>query len=255
VSDDPAAQIRKALADIERHYDDTLDPARRASGSHVLTSIVDAPLPISADILDKRAHCRARMTYWCIVVIRDRDLHTERLSGFDVPAMADLLRRHSDWLGEQDGLIDRLGRVQHPASELEQCASDLRGIAAPYRRDWHPLGTCPLEVDSEDGPVICGGQVRAYPDKDPFCDTCGTVAVTSWWEKVMFDDPELTRLLTAAELVLFVHNQFGKVVTEVCIRQWIKRGIITRAGSDDKGRTLFDKGAVAYAIERRKILA
>ena len=71
----------------------------------------------------------------------------------------------------------------------------------------------------------------------------------------MFKDPELTRLLTAADLVTFIHAQFGRVVTQVAIRQWVARGVITKASTDDKGRTLYDRGAVAYSLERRKILA
>lgn len=242
-----AGQIRKALTTITKHWNDTLEPVRRAPGSHVKTSKTP-PLPISADILDKRAMCRSRMAGWCLVVIDDRDLHTERLSGLDIFAMSDLLTRHADWLGSHEAAADVV-------DELEASARDIRGIAVPHRKDWQSLGACPLEVDTEDGPVICGGQVRAYPDADPKCQSCGIEGVTSWWEKVMFKDPELTRLLTAADLVTFIHAQFGRVVTQVAIRQWVARGVITKASTDDKGRTLYDRGAVAYSLERRKILA
>lgn len=263
MSEDPARQIRKALLAITRHWDDTLEPVRRAPGSHVQTS-KNAPLPISAHVLDMRAHTRARMSYWCIVVIRDRDLHTERLSGFDVPAMADLLHRHSEWLGEQDGLIDRFGQIQQPVSELEKCAKDLRGIAAPHRREWMSLGICPLTVeavvvvDGEDTleQVGCTGTIRAYPEADPYCDACGVVAVVSWWEKMQFPEMDiLARLVTAPELVAFVHKQFGQRIQEPTIRKWVERGWITIAAHDDKGRILYDKAAVAYAVTRRKAVA
>ena len=71
----------------------------------------------------------------------------------------------------------------------------------------------------------------------------------------MFADPELRKLLTADELVMFIHKQFGRPVTKVAIRQWVARGIITKADTNDKGQTLYDRGAVAYSLERRKILA
>lgn len=247
MSDDPYPRILKALKTIIENYDATLEPVRRAPGSRVDTSH-EAPLPISADVLDKRAMCRSRMAGWCLVVIEDRDLHTEHLSGLDVFGMADLLKRHADWLGGHEAAAEVV-------DELEASARDLRGIAVPYRKDWQSLGACPLEVDSTDGPVLCGGQVRAYPDKDPKCQSCDVEAVTTWWEQRMFTDPELRKLLTADELVMFIHKQFGRPVTKVAIRQWVARKIIAKADTDDKGRTLYDKGAVAYALERRKILA
>jgi len=247
MSCDPYRRILKALKTILDHYDATLEPVRRAPGSRVDTSH-EAPLPISADVLDKRAQCRMRLASNCLMVITERDLHTEGLSGHDVPAMCDLLRRHADWLSTHES-------ADVVVWDLEASAKDLRGIAAPYRKDWQNLGACPLEVDSENGLVVCGGQVRAYPDKDPKCQSCGEEAVTTWWEERMFADPELRKLLTADELVTFIHKQFGRPVTKVAIRQWVARGIITKADTNDKGQTLYDRGAVAYSLERRKILA
>jgi len=66
----------------------------------------------------------------------------------------------------------------------------------------------------------------------------------------MFADPELSRLVTAPELVVFVHQQFGRRIQEATIRKWVSRGLIATAGQDNKGRTLYDKGAVAYAVAR-----
>jgi len=256
MNDNPARQIRKALLKITEHYDDTLDPARRAPGSHVKTS-KDAPLPISADILDKRMQCRTRLAKWCWVVIRDRDLHTENLSVWDVPGMCDLLQRHSDWLSEtEDGPL--------ALWELEASARDLRGIAVPHRRDWMSLGICPLtvevvvEVDGKDTLEVvgCAGTIRAYPEADPYCDSCGVTAVVSWWEKMQFPEMDyMARLVTAPELVEFVHQQFGQRIQEPTIRKWVERGWISVAAHDDKGRILYDKAAVAYAVTRRKVVA
>ena len=249
MSDDPARQIRKALTTITDHYDATLEPVRRAPGSHVKTSRTTPPLPISADILDKRLQCRTRLTKWSWVVVRDRDLHTENLSIWDVPAMCDLLIRHADWLSEtEDGPI--------AVWELEASARDLRGIAAPPRRDWMSLGICPLIIEAEGEPMGCTGTIRAYPEADPYCDSCGTVAVVSWWERMQFPEmDELARLATAPELVAFVHKQFGQRIQEPTIRKWVERGWISVAAHDDKGRILYDKAAVAYAVTRRKVVA
>jgi hypothetical protein len=183
------------------------------------------------------------------MVITERDLHTEHLSGFDVVAMADLLMRHSEWLGEHEAAAIVVW-------ELEASARDLRGIAAPPRRDWMSLGICPLIIEGEGEPVGCTGTIRAYPEADPYCDSCGTVAVVSWWEKMQFPElDELARLVTAPELVAFVHRQFGQRIQEPTIRKWVERGWITIAAHDDKGRILYDKAAVAYAVTRRKVVA
>ena len=256
MTDDPARQIRKALMTITRHWDDTLEPVRRAPGSHVQTS-KEAPLPISAHVLDVRAQCRSRMASDCLMVITERDLHTEHLSGFDIVAMADLLMRHSDWLGQHEAAAIVVW-------ELEASADDLKGIAAPHRKDWMSLGICPLTVeaavvvDGEDTLEVvgCTGTIRAYPEADPYCDVCGIVAVVSWWEKMQFPEMDvMARLVTAPELVEFVHQQFGQRIQEPTIRKWVERGWITIASHDDKGRILYDKAAVAYAVTRRKVVA
>jgi hypothetical protein len=171
------------------------------------------------------------------------------LSGFDVFAMADLLERHSEWLGEHEAADDM-------ASELEASAHDIAGIAAPRHREWMSLGICPLIIEAEGEPVGCTGTIRAYPEADPYCDSCGTVAVVSWWERMQFPEmDELARLVTAPELVAFVHKQFGQRIQEPTIRKWVQRGWITVAAHDDKGRILYDKAAVAYAVTRRKVVA
>lgn len=240
-------QILRALADIGKHYDDTLEPVRRAPGSHVKAS-KEPPLPISAHVLDVRAMTCSRLAGWSLMVIDERDLHTEHLSGTDVRAMCDLLRRHADWLSEHEAAADVV-------AELEGSARDLTGIAAPHRKDWMSLGICPLFVERDGEPVGCTGTIRAYPDCDPYCDGCGTKAVVTWWERMQFPDAELSRLLTAPELVLFVHKQFGRVIVEATIRQWVRQNVIAKAGTDDKGRSLYDKASVAYALERRRVLA
>jgi hypothetical protein len=239
-----AKRIRKALLAITKHYDSCLTPVRRAPGSHA-SAAAFASLPISATILDDRAQCRTRLAYWCDQVIRARDLHTEHLSFHDVAAMCDLLQRHSDWLGETVGAAIAMW-------ELEDSAGDLRSIAVSHRRDWMPLGPCPLVNESEDGePEPCTGTVRAYPTCDPYCDVCETSAVVTWWEHQMFGDTQPTNLVTAPALVLAIHREFGQVIKEATIRQWVTRGVIETKGKDSAGRSLYDRVDVAYALARR----
>ena len=241
---DHAGQIRKALTTITTHWDDTLEPVRRAPGSHVKAS-KEPPLPISAHVLDVRAMCCSRLASWSLLVIEERDLHTERLSGLDVMAMADLLTRHADWLGSHEA-----GPLA--VEELGTSAQELTNIAAPAGKDWMSLGTCPLVTEVEGEPTGCTGTIRAYPEVDPYCDGCGTEAVVAWWERMQFPElGELSRLVTAPELVAFIHKQFGRRVQPVTIRQWLNKGIIESPSKDEQGRNLYDKGEVAKALTPR----
>ena len=236
------ARIRIALLKILNHYEATLQPVRRGTGSHVKASH-EAPMPVSAHILDTRAMTRSRLASWCLLVIDERDLHTEGLSGLDVPAMCDLLMRHSDWLGDHEA-----GDVA--LDEIQTSARELAAIAAPRHKEWMSLGICPLVIEKDGDMRPCAGTIRAYPTCDPYCDSCGTVAVVSWWERAIFADPELTRLVTAPELVIIIHREFGKVIKVPTIRKWVERGILQPSGTDLEGRTLFDRGCAAYALAR-----
>jgi hypothetical protein len=246
-SPDPAKQLRKALMSIREHYPHTLESHRSISGAHVKTSTTPS-LPIAASTLDTRATARRRLAFWAWATIAGRDLHTEHLYANDVGAMCDLLIRHSEWLGQHD-------EAPIAVFELQASASELRNLAAPHRRDWMSLGTCPLvtevDVDGVMTPMPCTGTIRAYPDADPYCDVCLTSAVVDWWEHKQFPSIEHTTLLTGPQLVVFIHHEFGRVVAPSTVRKWVERGLISTSGIDDAGRTLYDKAIVAYTLTRR----
>jgi hypothetical protein len=67
----------------------------------------------------------------------------------------------------------------------------------------------------------------------------------------MFPDSETSRLVTADEIVTLLHREFGQVVKPGTVRVWLNRGVIEHSGIDDKGRRLYDKGAVVYAYAKR----
>jgi len=242
MSEDPATQIRRALGSILMCWDDTMKPARRGEGSHVKTS-KEPPMPISAHVLDVRAMCRARLGGWVRVILEEQDLKTVFYSS-DVPALVDFLDTHADWLGDFEAGPDA-------AYEIDLSAQELRAIVTPHVKEWMKIGTCPLKYADEDGEqVVCGGQVRAYPDRDPKCQKCGIDGVVDWWERVMF--PELGimhKFVTAPELIVFLHRQIGRRVAAVTIRQWVTKGIIETAGKDPSGRNLYDKREVIKAFD------
>jgi hypothetical protein len=243
MSDDPAAQIRKALITITGAWDETLEPVRRATGGHA-TAAAFPSLPISADVLDKRAMTCSRLAGWCLVVITDRDLHTESLSGLDVIAMADLLTRHADWLGTHEAAADVV-------SELEASAHDLRAIAVPVHKDWQAIGDCPILI----GDDPCGAKVRAYADRGQIkCLKCGTEDTLGWWMSQIV--PEGSDVAHADAVIACVTSRTFRPISHEQLRQWASRRFILRHGKDTKGRTLYSSLAVlAYAQDGQKEVA
>lgn len=198
---------------------------------------------------------------WTRVVMDDRPVTKALPDGRSAPSMCVFLERHAQWMSGHDAAPDM-------ADEVQALAREIKAVTQPQRREWINLGTCPLEIEAEtdDGlaMVTCGGQVRAWPraeDRDgevmARCRRCGIEAVPSWWEARMFDDPELRVLLTAEEVVGFVHRAYGKVIKAATVRQWDKRGTIEPAGHDDKGRRLYAREALVFALdlqERREAM-
>lgn len=190
---------------------------------------------------------------WSRVVMEDRPVTKALPDGKDALSMARFLETHAQWVSGHEAAEDMAG-------EVEALAREVKAVTQPQRREWINLGSCPLEVEAEtdDGlaMVTCGGQVRAWPraeDRDgevmARCRRCGIEAVAAWWESRMFDDPELRVLLTAEEVVGFVHRAYGRVIKAATVRQWDKRGIIEPAGHDDKGRRLYARDALVFALD------
>lgn len=198
-------------------------------------------------VISDRGDITAVLQGWCRVVVEDFDVTTVIPHGHDVHGMCVFLERWARHMTGHEACDDM-------AAELHDAARKVLHYAKPKRKDWLGIGICPIRDDETRTP--CGGNVRAYPDQDAGeswarCDSCNTRAVVSWWEHEIFGS-EASTLIPAAELVSFVHHQFGKIVGESTIRQWVKRGWIEPSGKDQDGRTLFDKGAVAYALQRRQ---
>ena len=244
-------------------------------GWHVLGDSV-----IDVDAMTRLSALRRTVTEvlnsWSRVIVEDRIMPTiEHMTAQEIreyltkvaprgdhaPAMCVFLERHAQWMSGHEAAEDM-------ADEVAGLATGVTRFTQPQRREWINLGSCPLEIEAEtdDGlaMVTCGGQVRAWPraeDRDgevmARCRRCGVEAVPSWWEARMFDDPELRVLLTAEEVVGFVHRAYGKVIKAATVRQWDKRGTIEPAGHDDKGRRLYARDALVWALdlqERREAM-
>lgn len=260
--------IRRSLADIADHYDMALIPATmpamklpttpspEAKIKYAPKGMKEAPAPTSLDALDARADTSRDLRYWVGFIydeIRDHnDQHIRTLvDGDNIRSMTEHIARWADHVVTQ--FPDDAHNLNQ---DLRQHAGKLRSLAYPDRRSYISLGACPLDIDSTEGPVTCGGDVRSIEDKDGSvteakCRKCGTVAVIRWWENAIM--PEASHLITGAQVPDFIRAQFGRTIKAATVRKWIERGVIESAGADQQGRTLYDKGSVAYAIARREL--
>ena len=198
-------------------------------------------------VLSDRGDITAVLQGWSRVVVEDFDVTTVIPHGHDVQGMCTFLER---WARHMTGHV----AADDFADEVHGAARKVLRHARPTRKDWLGIGVCPLKNDETN--VQCGGNVRAYPDQDAgeswaTCQECGTKAVVSWWEHEIFGD-ESSTLVTATELRTFIHAEFGKVVSDSTVRSWLKRKWIEPSDTDSSGRRLYDKGAVAYALQRRQ---
>jgi hypothetical protein len=228
-------------------YDEVLEPVRRAAGSHV-TASKEPPLPISAAILDARAEASRDLIYWARFIldeIRDinGDLMTTRIAD---TAPETLVRFIVIWV---DRLISEFpDDADNLAAEVSKHAGELRKFARPERREWMPIGECPVTVaDPAGNSVVCGAKVRAYPDRAFIaCPSCGTEDTLAWWMSQIV--PEGSDLAHADAVIACVTMRTFRPLSHEQIRQWAARGHIARHGKDTKGRTLYSSAAVlAYA--------
>lgn len=270
-------RITQALVTIRREWD-AMMPTGPSAVRYGVGRAAQITAPDHADtgadidavtrLVSLRRSAVDTLNGWSRLVMEDRPVTKALPDGMSARSMCRFLERHAQWMSGHAAAEDM-------ADEVEGLAKGVTRFTQPQRREWINLGSCPLEVEDvgEIGAegqhggvrmVTCGGQVRAWPraeDRDgevmARCRRCGIEAVTSWWESRMFDNPELKMLLTAEEVVGFVHRAYGKVIKAATVRQWDKRGTIEPAGHDDKGRRLYARDALVWALdlqERREAM-
>lgn len=204
--------------------------------------------------LSLRRFAQDQLNAWCRVIIEDRGTTGGVPTGTDVPGMAGFIARHADWISGHETANDC-------RDELTTLARRCHLVAYPKRRDSISIGRCPLVIPGEQDVLeTCGGDVRSRPTRLEqgvedgqawaACSRCGEVAVAAWWEDRMFDDPELRRWLTDADVVPFMHRTYGQVIDQATVRQWVKRKVLFPAErKTEEGKRLFDRDAVILAIE------
>lgn len=213
------------------HGPKTSTPGDEDNGDH--NRDVD-PLDV---LVSTRADITAVLNGWCRVIMEDFNVTHTLPNGLDVPGMCTFLERWTLQLAEHEASFDA-------DDEIRECAQQVERARWSSRRDWTPLGECP--VVGEDG-TPCGGTVRGYadPSREPECKQCGTREPIDWWERAIFG-PDLSRLKTATELVEMIRQQTGKHIKPATVRKWRERGWINPAMDEDGQPLVDDRGSFLY---------
>jgi hypothetical protein len=178
---------------------------------------------------------------WTRVVVEDRGITHRIPLGTDTEALAVFLERHAEWLSRHPAATE-------VADEIQTASRHVRAVAIPVRREWLPIGDCPVEVLTGVGDAgverrPCGGRVRAYPNRQFIrCPDCGTEDTLGWWMTQVI--PQGTDLAHADAVITFVVSRTFRPLSHQQLRQWATRGIVQRHGRDPKGRTLYSSRAV-----------
>jgi hypothetical protein len=269
--------IRAACWSIRDHYEGSLDGPRRGGNVGGSTASEEPPLPVSVHVLDARRETHMDLAHYARVIYGEvRDINGGEIQ----------TRISDDEQGqplELAAFIDRWAQrlaeecpadAQRCAKELARHAAKLKALALPDRRDWMPIGDCPVTVADADGnSVPCGAEVRAYNREDDsgwtsdstgasrrkigriqfiVCPGCGTEDTLAWWMSQILGNPDAKPLVTAAELISIVARDMSLILTQPQIRKWAERNQIPRAGRDSKGRVLYDHAVIVALIREGK---
>ena len=234
--------IRLACFTIAADYDASLHGKRQGGRGDFTTGSKEPPPPVPLHTIDVRAECCDRLAGWALMIAETKDLHP-RINVRDAPLLARFVEKWAQWLSthEAGGLCE---------AELTDSAQKITRLASPERRDYLVIGVCPVSVAVDGSPAPCGGQVRAYTERNLIqCRRCGTEDTLAWWESQIVPNLEAKALLTGSEVCIVVHRQTTQVVAESTVRQWAVRGFVQRHGKDTKGRTLYSWLAVVMYVQ------
>lgn len=255
------SKLLSALGTIESLWEEMLTPPARGrtaatSGDGVLLaddSESTADMPRTVVVINARMEVCRSLVRWVSEIVDQHDVQYGQPDVHDAIEMARFLRR---WRAQAVELDDG----EELVDEVESCASVVTRCARPQRRQWLSLGPCPLEYEhpEEEEKQRCPGEVRSYGSVEgdegqswATCSACSTKAVASWWEEMMFGTAN-SEPLTTDQVITFVHRAYGRLVKRTTIQMWVTRGDLASCGKDDQGRRLYDRTAVAWAMERQE---
>lgn len=255
------ARLRSSLSSVVSLWDDMITPPARstspaASGDGAILdddSESTADMPRVVVVVETRMHVSRCLASWAGSVAAEHRVRHGLPDVHDGKELGEFLLRWSSRLVERPDVEELLDDVRTCESLVTRCAR-------PQRKTWLSLGPCPLQYEHPDTGQMerCPGEVRSSGSTDEVegqswatCSACGQRAVASWWEEQMFGG-STSEPLTTDQVITFVHRVYGRVVKRTAIQMWVARGDLASCGKDDQGRRLYDRAAVAWAIDRQE---
>ena len=188
-------------------------------------------LPVDVDAADWRLRAKSCLVGWVKVLEEDYAV-----------SLADA-RDDVAWLAHKVGVhAGRLLASDH-AGQLHTDVLELAGQGK--RLAFRSSSGAPITVACPG----CGTRVRLDPDAEWIECVCGEGGVLMWWQRRLAPDLDL---MNAADTVTHILLSQRHRLTEVQLRQWVKRGYVTTRGRDDAGRSLYDPIEVAAVVIQRR---
>lgn len=255
--------IRRSLVSIRDHYDMALIPPSRAGIKEPTKAVTGekmryagkimrhSPPPADLAVIQARMDAHSDLSHYCRVIlfevtdINGNPIQT-KLRPHDPIMLAWFIDTWAQRLVEECPL-----EAVVCERDLAKHARTLQRMALPDRRDWMPIGECPVTVADADGnSVPCGAKVRAYQDRHFIsCPGCGTEDTLAWWMSQIA--PEGADLAHIDAVIACVVARTFKTLTHAQVRQWKARGHIKAHGRDGKGRTLYSSAAVLAYVQHQ----
>jgi hypothetical protein len=188
---------------------------------------------------------------------------TESIDCGDVYAMVDFLHREASRIVEWVEPGHDYGRTF--VDELAAIARAVARVAWPPKGDRMVIGDCPacgrrLRVKAPTWrrvphPTTNPDTYPAWSDWQPARDKpitcrCGKEDTLDGWRDALAG-PSLA--LTAWQIIDDVHASLGlRYSTPAVVRQWARQGLITKAGTNARGESLYDRTQVLAALMARE---
>jgi hypothetical protein len=204
----------------------------------------EKPLIIKEKVTEHRGRIVGALAFLTMTISEERGLSDP--VKYEVPAMAQFLRRHLDWIVQLEWADDF-------ASQVGDLHRDARLLVWPDKQDNRTRIPCPM--DECDGMLIQPRQ-DSVPDDDKLpeyllCKTCGMPVPPEKW-RTLARQAKKQHDLVFEEDAVFYALALGHRLSGVTLRVWATREQISRYPAG--GRTMYDLEEIECKLEKRVCL-
>lgn len=204
----------------------------------------ETPLVIKEKVTEHRGRIIGALAFLTMTIAKERGFSDP--AAYTVPAMAQFLRRHLDWIITLDWADDF-------TSQIGDLHYDARQLIWPDKHDNRTRIPCPM--DECDG-MLTQPNRGAVADDDLLpellvCNMCGMPVQPATWRTLAKNVHKMDGLVLEEDAVLYA-LALGKRLSGVTLRVWAMRKKISSYPVD--GRNLYDLEEVECQLEKRVCL-